>query len=95
MTHWTVNKKMPFKAWVLLPSFRLKEVEIVAADARYSGIWFESSTGKDYPCDDLHKTRELAIARGCSYVNERIASLKKQLELQEKRRANLEKEALK
>ncbi len=84
----------PYKAWVLLPSFKPKEVELVRVYGSY-GLYAEydqSANGKLYHAEhDLHPTKAAAIAVGRERVAAQQADLAKRQERLNKRIAALDK----
>lgn len=84
-----MNRTYPRKVWVLTPSFKPVEVEVVK---RYSS-WMRTDygdlteKGKCYPVSEMHDTKEAVIAHGrkqCAKnqadIDKRIANLKKKLD---------------
>lgn len=85
-----MNRTYPYKAWVLQPSGKPKEVELVGRMYDYSyPDWDESNTGKGYHVGDLHPTREAAISAGLAALDVQQAKLTKQQERIDKKRATL------
>ena len=82
------NRTYPFKAWVLQPSFKPVEIEIVG---HYSGNWHQSSTGKTYLEAHLHATKVAAINFGWQEVARIQSDLDKRTENLRKKKAALTK----
>lgn len=78
----------PYLAWVLQPSFKPVQVEIVAD---YSGEWVKSSKGKPYHKGYLFPTKEAAIADGWKRLGAQEADLQLKLDNIAKRKAALTK----
>lgn len=83
------EKTYPYQAWVLMPSFKPKEVELVAR-ARLD--WEESSTGKWYHHTELHSSKAEAIAAGWEKIKIQQADIDKRRENLNKRINQLEKD---
>lgn len=89
--------KFPYAGWVLMPSFKPKEITFVR---QYETRWgtkkptyHQPESGKEYHVDDIYKSKTDAIRVGHKRLNEQQEALdKKQLNLN-KRRAVLEKAA--
>lgn len=79
----------PYKAWVLMPSFKPVEVELV----RNYGVYYdETANGKIYHIEhSLHPTKAAAIAAGRKKIDEQQADIAKRLERINKRIAALDK----
>jgi hypothetical protein len=77
----------PYKAWVLMPSFKPVEVEIVSGDRGYE----RTSKLKDYKNEAVHLTKEGAIAYGWELIAKEQAAMWKRQDRSFKRRAALNK----
>lgn len=82
------EKTYPYQAWVLMPSFKPKEVELVAR-ARLD--WEESSTGKWYHHTELHPSKAEAIAAGWEKIRIQQADIDKRQAKLNKRIVELDK----
>lgn len=89
------ERTYPYKAWVLMPSFKPVEVELIAS---YSGFWSKSqsfektATGKVYEIGtELFPNKAAAIAAGRKKIDEQQADIAKRLERINKRIAALDK----
>lgn len=86
------KRNYPYKAWVLMPSFTPKQVELVSRAYEHSYPEYDTTaTGKDYHVVDLHATKEAAIAEGRARLADQVADLEKRAERIEKRKAALDK----
>lgn len=81
----------PYTAWVLAPSFKPKQVEILKRYSSYSpeSTWELSDSGKFYLRSDLSETKELAIASGWKRVEAMQLKLDKMEDSLRKKRAAL------
>lgn len=77
-----MKRKYPYQAWVLSPSYVVKEVTITGS--AYSDQWDRTEAGKSYHINDLHPTKKAAIVAGREDVVKAEADLVK-------RRTNLDK----
>lgn len=86
-------KEFPFKAWVLMPSFKPVEVEIVSSYKAWSntGPYYENAKGKVYRNSELFSSKEEAIGVGRSRLEEQDADLAKRAASIAKKRAELDK----
>jgi len=91
----TIPKTYPYKAWVLQPSFKPKEVTFVEQALAYGieDYGCVSETGKWYRRDQIHATKTDAIIFGHSEVRRMQDDLKKKLDSLEKKREALAKAA--
>lgn len=85
-----MSRTYPYKAWMIQPSGKPKEIEftrgpVFGADED----WDCSSTGKWYRVRDLHPTKDAAITAGLAAVDEQQAKLTKQQTTLDKKRATL------
>ncbi|MGU9816054.1 hypothetical protein ACU684_11760 [Pseudomonas sp. LF135] len=80
--------KYPYMAWVLMPSFKPKEIEIVREGSRSNHYQHtdRNSSGKHYALSDLHETKADAVSAG-------LAKLEVQREAQAKRQESIDKKA--
>jgi hypothetical protein len=84
--------ELPRKVWVLLPSYKPKEIEVETF--RSGGIWgdwYHMASGKGYRARDVYESKHEAIQGGLKLLEERAQYLDKQLEKQAKRRDALAK----
>ncbi|MES2942975.1 MAG: hypothetical protein V4772_08930 [Pseudomonadota bacterium] len=83
----------PRKAWVLTPSFKPKEVELVRAYNAFGGTYYGDITTTDKLCrlDELHESKDAAVADGWLKVAKMQADLKKRNESLSKKIKELEK----
>lgn len=88
-----MKREVPFKAWVLMPSFKPVEVELVKQSQQWSNwdIWYATDKGKTYKGDSLFASKEDAIAFGRDRLAEQEADLAKRSETIAKKRAALDK----
>lgn len=85
-----VSRTFPYKAWVLMPSFKPKEVEMVRAYESYSRQDYGDLTGagKLYARPDIFGSKREAIEEGWRRVDKQKADLDKKLvNIVKKRRA--------
>jgi hypothetical protein len=89
------KRQYPRQAWVLLPSFKPKEVTIVKRYGSWSGTddWDVAEGGKLYRKDSLFPTMTDAIAFGRIEVEKQQADIAKRQERLIKRIAALDKAA--
>lgn len=88
------ERTYPYKAWALMPSFKIVEVELVECYGSWGRYmeWDKASSGKSYNADrDLHPTKAAAIAAGRKKIDEQQADIAKRLERINKRIAALDK----
>lgn len=85
------ERTYPRKVWVLLPSFRPIEVEVVKRyGSSYSYDYGDlSDKGKLYSVPDMHESEAAAIKAGATRLKEQRARLEKQLTALAKREATL------
>ena len=86
-------QKFPFKVWVLMPSFKPVEVEIVSSYNAWgnSEPYYENAKGKVYPKGELFGSKDEAISVGRSRLEEQEADLAKRAAGIAKKRAELDK----
>lgn len=87
-------RQYPRQAWVLLPSFKPKEVTIIEKAHPYSSMfsdWDKAEGGKTYHVDKLHPSITAAIADGREQVKKMAADIAKRQASMEKRIASLDK----
>lgn len=84
----------PYDGWVLLPSFKPKQVIFVKRYGAWSGEDYGdiSDAGKYYPRSEIHASRSDAITEGYYRLHRQQMRLDKQLAVMAKRRAALIKE---
>jgi len=84
------ERTYPYIGWRLTPAFRIAQVLI-----SQKNTWYEhydvDCNGKTYPREDIHLTREEAIAAGRKKIEARREYLKKQAERLDKLSAALDK----
>lgn len=81
-----MTRTYPYKAWVIQPSGKLKEVELVKL--RYFD-WDCAQSGKVYHIAELHPTKDAAIAAGLAALDAQQTKLTKQQTTLDKKRATL------
>jgi hypothetical protein len=84
------QRTYPRKAWVLLPSFKPKEVELVKPYRAFGGLDYGdlTETGKMYQVAELFDTKRAAVDEGWRRVDEQKAALdKKLINIAKKRKA--------
>lgn len=86
-----MNTTYPFQAWVLMPSFKPKEVTIVKQYISSSPEYQESASSSLYHKDDLYPSKAIAIATGRELLVKQKATLDKRLETLNKKQAALDK----
>ncbi len=86
-----MSRTYPYKAWVIQPSGKPKEVELTKAYVSWGGNWKGDITdsGKHYHVDHLHPTKDAAIASGLAALDVQQAKLTKQQTTLDKKRATL------
>lgn len=83
------ERTYPYKAWVLMPSFKPAEVELVS---NYGLYYDETAKGKIYHIKhSLYPTKAAAIAEGREKIEEQQADIAKRLERINKRITALDK----
>ena len=88
------EKTYPYRAWVLQPSFKPVQIEIVAEYSSWGGhTWEQSATKKLYNSKELHESEEAAIAYGWKEVERIQTNLDQRHENLRKKRAALNKAA--
>jgi len=88
------KRQYPRQAWVLLPSFKPKEVTIAQRSHPHSTMfedWDLASDGKSYHFEKLHPSLAAAIASGREQVVKMQADIEKRRATMEKRIASLDK----
>ncbi len=86
-----MKKQLPFKAWVLLPSFRPVEVELVEVAGWPTEDWYRTAKGKAYHHGELFGSLADAVGAGHRRLDKLRADIDKKLETLSKRRAALDK----
>lgn len=87
-----MNRTYPYKAWVLQPSGKPKEIELVEEDFSWSdhSDWDITSAGKSYnTTSEVHATKDAAITAGLAALDVQQAKLTKQQANLDKKRATL------
>ena len=87
------KRKYPRQAWVLLPSFKPKEVTITKQYGSWSSAedWDLADSGKSYHKDSLFPSMSAAVAHGRAQVEKQAADIAKRQATLEKRIAALNK----
>jgi len=89
----TMNDKRtyPYKAWVLTPSFKPKEVELVQPYRAFGGQDYGdlTETGKMYGTAEMFESKRAAVLEGWRRHDEQAAKLDKMRITLEKRRQAL------
>ncbi|MFS2027111.1 hypothetical protein [Massilia sp. CT11-137] len=88
------KRQYPRQAWVLLPSFKPKELTITQRSHPYSSMfesWDLASDGKSYHFEKLHPNKDAAIAAGRDLIEKARANIAKRQETMNKRIAALDK----
>lgn len=79
----------PYDGWVLMPSF--KPVQVALVESNHSPLWHKTESGKLYCTDNIHQSKQAAIAAGRAALDGQQAALEKKQANINKRRAALEK----
>lgn len=88
-----MSEQLPFKAYVLMPSFKIKEVEVLRNCGRWSPDYYQiSGSTKYYHMTDLFSSHEVALRAGNEKIKMAEANLLKRRETIDKKKANLAKE---
>lgn len=85
------ERTYPYKAWVLMPSFKPKEVELVEKYSAYYTEYDQAAGGKSYHLSELHHSKSAAIAEGRERAAKQSADLAKKQASLAKRIAELDK----
>ena len=85
------DQKFPYSAWVLMPSFRPKQVEVV--EKFYYSDWLGISTGKSYHASNLYESKQQAVGAGLAKLAAQQADIDKRQASLDKRKAELAKHA--
>jgi len=87
------KRQYPRQAWVLLPSFKPKEITIVNPYRTGQGEedWDVAEGGKFYHKDHLFPSMSAAIAYGRAQVEKQAADIEKRQAMLDKRTAALDK----
>ena len=87
------NRTYPYTAWVLQPSFRLKQVEFVKHYLSWGSEDFGDVTdaGKRYGLPDIHQTKKAAIEYGRAQLEKQLNDLAKRQLSFAKRKEELDK----
>lgn len=80
----------PYQAFVLTPTFLVKEVMVVG-EQRWTE-WRRTNSGKYYLQKDIYESKKAALEGGAARLAEQEARLVKQASAIEKRRATLQKQ---
>lgn len=84
-----MSRTYPFKAWILMPSYKPVQVEFVGP--WWNEDWHRAEGGKSVHVSDNWHTKAEAIAVGRQRIAEQEAKLQKSLEKLAKKRAALDK----
>ncbi|MBX9267262.1 hypothetical protein [Chromobacterium violaceum] len=82
--------QVPFKAWVVMPSFKVKEIELVSEQATWlkNGEYFKTRLGKVYHISQLYRTHIGAIYAAEDALKKIAFDLaKRQLSYEKKKKA--------
>jgi len=88
------KRQYPRQAWVLLPSFKPKEVTITQRSHPHSTMfedWDLASDGKSYHFEKLHPSKGAAIAAGRELIEKARADIAKRQDTMNKRIVALDK----
>lgn len=88
------KRTYPRIEWILLPSFKPKQIHVVEPAHEYSTMfadWDRDDTGKCYHIEKLYPTAKAAIASGREQVEKMAADIAKRQETIKKRIAALDK----
>jgi hypothetical protein len=85
------NRIYPREAWVLLPSFKPKQVRVVKKYTSFGGTDYGDVTesGRCYRLDELFDSKEAAITYGRAACDKQQADLDKRQQSIQKRREAL------
>ena len=87
-----MSRTYPFKAWVLMPSFKPVEVEIVSEYRSWNKeVYHQTAKQKTYTGSDLFGSKDEAICAGRKRLADQEADLAKRAENIAKKRAALDK----
>lgn len=83
------QRTYPRKAWVLTPSFKPKEVELVSQMKAFSRDYGDKTeSGKCYEHSEMFETKQAAVMDGWRRYDEQAAKLDKmRISLEKKRQA--------
>lgn len=88
-----MSRSYPYTAWVVQPSGRIKQVELVGLGYKpwdkSQPEWDATESGKQYCLDELHATSGKAIEQGLFAVEAFQEKLTKQQASLDRRRATL------
>lgn len=87
------ERTYPYTAWVLQPSFKPKEVELVKHYTSFGGTDYgdETASKKVYRLDEIFASKADAIAEGWRRVEKQQSDLEKRQESLDKKKAALTK----
>jgi hypothetical protein len=85
------DRTYPYTAWVLTPSYNVKQIEVTKCYGYPHREHDVSSTGKLYHISDLYKSRGDAIRAGFDRCDAQQVDLRKRQERLDKRFGALEK----
>lgn len=84
------ERTYPYTAWVLLPSFKPKSVELVKKYKSYTADYGDlTEAGKLYSLSELFPSKREAVEAGWLRVDKQKTDLDKKLESLKKRREQL------
>ena len=82
----------PYTAWVLLPSFKPKQVKLVGRYVSYGPDYGDVTEDRQrYDIADIHPTPADAIAAGYARLAKQQKAIDKQVETMKKKKAALDK----
>lgn len=87
-------RQYPRQAWVLLPSFKPKQVTVTSRSHPHSCMfadWDWADDGKSYHFEKLHPSLAAAIASGREQVTKMAADIAKRQATMERRITSLDK----
>ena len=91
MTHWTDEKEVPFKAWMLNNDYIPEEVDVVSKNywGKTGCLMFALSDGDKVNEDSIFSSPASAIAVGWRALKEEKKDIDEMTALYKKRRVNL------
>ncbi len=66
----------PYKAWILLPSFSLKQIELARPFKYFPDAHHETASGRSYHLSELFLTKAEAIKHGRDRINMGMAEVR-------------------
>lgn len=85
------TRKYPYQAFLVMPSLLIRLVTVTSRSSWGGTCYDQIESGKNYDRDNLHLTKDAALAAGEKKLLEQEARLTKQQTNVSKRRANLTK----